>query len=68
MARSKNCLKCYYCGNIRGTTGTNYKNDFTCDYMLVTGKMVKPGDKGDDPDHCKLFKAKDKPRRSQLLF
>lgn len=63
MARSKNCLKCKYCGRLSGGMAHNWRNDYTCDYLIMTGKI---GDKGDDVDHCKLFEKKTGKRVVQL--
>lgn len=56
MARSKNCLKCEYCRQLHPDCNvSDWKNKFSCDYLLIEHQI---GDKGDNPDNCKLFKPK----------
>ena len=59
VARSIRCLDCIYCRQIRYDTPAkrDYRNNYTCDYLLITQKI---GDKGKDPDKCLLFERKDK--------
>lgn len=64
MARSKNCLKCHYCKSLTGCfKSKDWLNDWFCDYLVME---YKDGDKGSDPDNCKLFKAKNGKRISHL--
>lgn len=61
MARSKNCLQCHYCKVLGGWTGSkDWVNDWYCDYYTM---QHKNGDKGDDPDNCKLFKPRGKRKK-----
>ncbi|MCM1400336.1 MAG: hypothetical protein NC225_12745 [Clostridium sp.] len=55
MARSRKCLDCVYCRQIRydDFARRDYRNNYTCDYMLITHRM---GNKGNNPDKCLLFK------------
>lgn len=57
MARSEKCLECKYCrlfdrsGNLQ-----DWRNAWSCDYMIMTGKRE---DKGSDPNMCRLFEKKE---------
>ena len=63
MARSKKCLSCKYCGRVSGMAEDDIKNDYTCDYLIMTGKMPI---KGEDKDNCLLYESKQGNRRKQL--
>ena len=57
MARSKKCLSCKYCGRVSGMAEDDIKNGYTCDYLIMTGKMPI---KGEDKDNCLLYETKKK--------
>lgn len=65
MARSKKCLTCAYCCNIRGASNASWKNDYSCDYLLITGTR---GNKGDDVDNCLLYKPKEEGKKMKRLY
>lgn len=53
MARSKRCVECLYSGRLSRASGTdNWRENVTCDHLIVTGTIK---DKGPDPDNCLLF-------------
>ena len=76
LARSKRCLECKYCYQIKSDKRSkeDWRNNYTCDYMLATGDAT--ADKGKDPDNCLLFERRDIDdktgkeliRRKQLRF
>lgn len=63
MARNKKCLSCKYCGRVSGMAEDDIKNGYTCDYLIMTGKMPI---KGEDKDNCLLYETKKSNRRKQL--
>ena len=66
MARSKNCLKCYYCRPFEGSSPPKrqWKTHYSCDFALEEGHME---DKGTDPDHCLLFRPKSRRKAKPKL-
>lgn len=58
MARSKRCLSCKYCRILRTdkTERRNIASNYTCDYMIITGKK---GNKGDDTNNCLLYEKRE---------
>lgn len=57
VARSIKCLDCIYCRQIRSDdyAKRDYRNNYTCDYLLITHVI---GNKGKDPDRCLLFERR----------
>lgn len=63
MARSKKCLSCKYCGRVSGMVANDVQNGYTCDYLIMTGKIPV---RGDDRDNCLLYEKKQGNRRKQI--